>query len=88
MKKRSTKTNREPTKASLRDIPEVTLETHRVLGRGRHVAHAERSFDALCIDKKVAKTLGGPDAIRRILEALAESMSRRERKRSIAPRET
>jgi hypothetical protein len=81
MKKRSTKKSRDPSEASLREIPEVSLETHRVLGRGRHVALAERSFEALCIDKKVAKTLGGPDAIRRILETLAESIERSRKKK-------
>jgi hypothetical protein len=86
MKKRSTKTNREPSKASLREIPEVTLETHRVLGRGRHAALAESSFEALCIDKRVAKILGGPDAIRRILETLAASIEppRKNKKRRAA----
>lgn len=74
MKKRSTKTSRNPSKASLREAPEVTLETHRVLGRGRHAAEAKASFEALIVDRWVADALGGPKAIARILEALADSI--------------
>ncbi len=74
MKKRSTKTSRNPSKTSLREMPEVTLETHRVLGRGRHVAAANESFEVLLIDRRVADALGGAQAIARILEALADSI--------------
>jgi hypothetical protein len=74
MRKPSTKTRREPSKASLEQIPEVTLVTHRVLGRGRHVARAESSFEALFVDKKLVTALGGPEAIVRILETLAASL--------------
>jgi hypothetical protein len=45
-----------------------------VLGRGRHLALAERSFETVCVDQRVAEVLGGPDAIRRILAVLAESI--------------
>ena len=75
MKRKSTKTTREPSRASLREIPEVDLTSAVVLGRGRHVAKARRSFESLIVDKKVLKVLGGHDAVVGILEVLAKSVA-------------
>jgi hypothetical protein len=52
--------------------------------RGKYAAKARRSlasFEAIYIDKKLAKTLGGPDAIRKILEALGASLASAKKKR-------
>lgn len=68
----------------MREIPEVDLSHAVVLGRGRHVAKARRSFDTLVVDKKVLKVLGGPDAVVGILRALATSVSAGRRKRRAA----
>jgi hypothetical protein len=42
-----------------------------MLGRGRHVERARRSFDTLVIDKKVLRALGGEEAVVDILQALS-----------------
>jgi hypothetical protein len=84
MKRKSTKSTREPSRASLREIPEVDLSSAVVLGRGRHVAKARRSFDTLLVDKKVLKVLGGQDAVLEILQVLASSVAAGRKKRHAA----
>jgi hypothetical protein len=64
MKKRSTKTSREPSKASLREIPEVTLDRYHVVGRGTRVELARESFESVVLDRKTVEVLGGADGIR------------------------
>jgi hypothetical protein len=84
MKSKSTKTTREPSKASLREIPEVALSRAVILGRGRHVAKARRSFESLTVDKKVLKVLGGHDAVLEILRVLANSVAAAQKKHRAA----
>jgi len=48
------------------------------------VEKARRSLEVIVIDKKSAKALGGPEAIRRILQTLAESIEPRRRRRRAA----
>jgi hypothetical protein len=84
MKRRSTKSTREPSRASLREIPEVDLASALALGRGRHVEKARRSFDTLVVDRNVLKVLGGHDAVVGILQALATSVAAGRRKRRAA----
>jgi hypothetical protein len=84
MKRKSTRTTREPSRASLREIPEVDFSSARVLGRGRHVEKARRSFETLVVDKKVISALGGQDAVIGILEVLAKSIGAARRKRRAA----
>ena len=52
--------------------------------RGRYVERARRSLEVIVIDKKSAKALGGPEAILRILQALAESIEPKRKKRRAA----
>jgi hypothetical protein len=53
--------------------------------RGKYVEKARRSLEVIVIDKRSAKALGGPEAIRRILQTLAESIEpRRKRRRAAA----
>ena len=52
--------------------------------RGKYAARARRSLEVLVVDKKVAKTLGGPDAIRAILTALANAVEDTKKKRRAA----
>jgi hypothetical protein len=84
MKRKSTSKSPEPSRASLREIPEVDLSSARVLGRGRHVEKARRSFEMLVIDRKVLKVLGGEEAVIDILQALAKSITANRRKRRAA----
>jgi hypothetical protein len=55
-------------------MPEVDLARYRAVGRGRHVEAAKRSFESVILDRKAVKTLGGPDAIREIIAALARTI--------------
>lgn len=75
MRKKSTQSTREPSRASLREIPEIDLSSAVPLGRGRHLEKARRSFDTLLVDRKVLKTLGGHDAVLTILQTLATSVA-------------
>ena len=84
MRKKSTSKSREPSRASLREIPEVNLSSARVLGRGRHVERARRSFDTLVIDKRVLEALGGEEAAVDILRSLARSLTLARKKRRAA----
>jgi len=68
----------------LREIPEVDLSSARVLGRGRHVERARRSFETLVIDRRVLEALGGEEAVIDILQALAKSITATRRKRRAA----
>ncbi len=52
--------------------------------RGKYVEKARRSFETIVIDKKTAKALGGPEAIVRILHAIAEALEPRRKKRRAA----
>ncbi len=53
--------------------------------RGKYVEKARRSLEVIVIDKKSAKALGGPEAIRAILQTLAEAIEpRRKRRRAAA----
>ena len=42
--------------------------------RGKYAAKARRSMETIVVNKKVLKTLGGPEALVAILEALAKSI--------------
>ncbi len=84
MKKRSTKTSREPSRASLREIPEVDVATARIIGRGKHVARAQRSFETVAIDKSLLKLFGGPVALITLLETIAKAVRVGRKKRRAA----
>jgi hypothetical protein len=52
--------------------------------RGKYAARARRSVETILVDKKVLKTLGGPEALTGILEALARSIEASRKKRPAA----
>ena len=52
--------------------------------RGKYAARAKRSLETILVDKKVLKTLGGPEALMGILEALARSIEASRKKRRAA----
>ena len=74
MKRRNTSQD-EPSKASLREMPEIDFSKQRPVSRGRHAAKARRSLEILVIDKKVSEALGGPTAIIQILNAIAQGLA-------------
>jgi hypothetical protein len=81
MKKHSTKSDREPSAASLREIPEIDLAGYRPVGRGRHTQKARGSFETLVLDKKLVDALGGVERIAEILHAIASAMMKRKPRR-------
>ena len=83
MRRKTTKTD-EPSKASLEEMPEVDFSRVGKVTRGKYAARARRSLEVLVIDKKVSRTLGGPDAIRAILTALARAVEDTKKRRRAA----
>jgi len=84
MRKSSTKKGREPSKASLEEIPEVDLARYHIVGRGRHVELARRSLEFIALDKKVVEALGGPERVRLLVNAAAKGRPQSRKKRSAA----
>ena len=84
MKRKPTKTSREPSKASLREMPEIDMTSHIVLGRGRHVEAARRSIESVVLDKRAVDLLGGAEGVRAIVDALAKSITASRKKRPAA----
>ncbi len=74
----------EPSKASLREMPEIDFSRTRIVSRGRHAARARRSLETLVVDKKTIKALGGAEAVLGILDALAKSIEASRKKRRAA----
>ena len=52
--------------------------------RGKYTEKARRSLEVLVVDKKTITALGGPEAVLRILHALAQSLEPRRRKHHAA----
>ena len=52
--------------------------------RGKYADKARRSLEVLVVDKKTVTALGGPEAVLRILHALADSLEPRRRKHRAA----
>ena len=73
----------EPSKASLRAMPEIDPAHLRLLGRGLHRDKALRSFATLLIEREVVDKLGGPENVGEILRTLAKAITKR-RKRDAA----
>lgn len=71
MKKAS---QREPSKASLKEMPDMTGPRFRPLGRGLYAERARRSFGSVLVDRAVLDRLGGEEAAAKLLEAVADSL--------------
>ena len=71
----------EPSKASLKEMPEITAEQFATARRNPHVGRARKSLEIVVLDKKVVKRLGGNAAIHRILQALADSLDQPKKKK-------
>ena len=52
--------------------------------RGKYFEKAQRSFETIIVDKKVAAVLGGPEGVTALLEALAKSVGQAKKKRRAA----
>jgi hypothetical protein len=63
----------EPSKRSLRDIPEVDLATAKRLVRGKYAERARRSFGVAILDAELFARFGSSEAVRAALRALVEA---------------
>ncbi len=66
--------SREPSKASLREMPEIDFSKARVLGRGLHAAKARRSFASVLIERKLFDKFGSEEAIVAALRSFVEAV--------------
>ena len=62
----------EPTKRSLREIPEVDFGTTRQLPRGKYAAKARRSFEVALVEPELFAHFGSSEAINAALRALVD----------------
>ena len=76
------KAKSEPSKAALREMPEIDDGTHRFLGRGLLVEKARRSFATFLIERETVDRLGGVEVVQDILRALAKSTRKAKAPRS------
>jgi hypothetical protein len=74
------KTRRDPSKASLRVMPEVDPARQRFLGRGLHRERARRSFATLLVERDVLERLGGEEGVGEILRTLARAVGKKRRR--------
>ena len=72
---------REPSKASLAEMPEVDFSRLGKLSRGKYAARARRSLEVVVLDKKLVAALGGADKLARILRALADAVGEKKPKK-------
>jgi hypothetical protein len=63
----------EPSKRSLRDIPEVDFATAIRMGRGKYAEKARRSFAVALVEPAVFARFGSSEAINAALRALVEA---------------
>jgi hypothetical protein len=63
----------EPSKSSLREIPEVDFATARRLPRGKYAEKARRSFAIAIVEPALFARFGSSEAINAALRALVEA---------------
>jgi hypothetical protein len=74
--------SQEPSAASLREIPEIDFSKHKRLERGRYAERARQSLEIFALDKQLVATLGGPDAVREILESLVSGLQKAKKRKA------
>lgn len=63
----------EPSKRSLRDIPEIDFAAVRRLRRGKYAAKARRSFALALVEPEVFAHFGSSEAVNAALKALLDA---------------
>ena len=63
----------EPTKRSLREIPELDFDAVRRLPRGKYAAKARRSFAVALVEPELFAHFGSSEAINHALKALVDA---------------
>jgi hypothetical protein len=63
----------EPTKRSLREIPEVDFSKAKRLPRGKYAAKARRSFAVAIVEPDLFARFGSSDAVNAALRAVVEA---------------
>lgn len=67
------KKSEEPTKRSLREIPEVDFSAARQHPRGKYPAKARRSFEVALVEPELFSHFGSSEAINAALRALVDA---------------
>jgi hypothetical protein len=62
----------EPSKRSLREIPEIDFSKAKRLPRGKYAAKARRSFAVAIVEPELFARFGSSDAVNAALRALVE----------------
>lgn len=63
----------EPSKSSLRDIPEIDFATMRRLPRGKYASKARRSFAVALVEPEIFAHFGSSEAVNAALKALVDA---------------
>ena len=63
----------EPSKDSLREVPEVDFTATRRLSRGKYAAKARRSFAVALVDPEIFAHFGSSEAVNAALKALVDA---------------
>ena len=63
----------EPSRASLREIPEIDFSTAKLLGRGIYAKRMRERMRYLPIERELFDRLGGTSGILTILRAIADA---------------
>jgi hypothetical protein len=63
----------EPTKRSLREIPEVDFSKAKRLARGKYAQKARRSFAVALVEPELFARFGSSDAVNTALRAVVEA---------------
>jgi hypothetical protein len=66
----------EPSKRSLREIPEIDFATAKRLPRGKYAEKARRSFAVAIVESALFARFGSSEAINSALRALVEAADR------------
>ena len=64
----------EPSKHSLRDIPEVDFAAMRRLSRGKYAVKARRSFAVPLVEPEIFAHFGSSEAVNAALKALVDAV--------------
>jgi hypothetical protein len=68
-----TRNETEPTKRSLREIPEVDFSKAKRLPRGKYAEKARRSFAVAIVEPELFARFGSSDAVNAALRAVVEA---------------
>lgn len=68
---KKTRKHEEPSKASLKEMPEIDFSTAKVLGRGLYAKRMRESMRYVPVERELFERLGGTEGILNVLRAVA-----------------